>query len=511
MRTNKLLCTQQNLAKGANLNIEIQNYVDALNDNYLLIVTSNSIEKNAVNKVIANRKNLTVHMSTGGCSIGLLDGMFVVHLTGTSGLSTEHSVSRLVVEFVSRSNIPTPRLVYLVGFCWGNPATTKIGDIIISSTIESLNHRYLEGEETRYKRTQYRSSIDLSFIAQEINREIPNSKLGELGSLETLLSSNSERDSLLQQCPHLIGGEMEAFGFVPSLRQIPWIVIKSVSDFGCDNFERSNQTSSATSSALTLPVLNKLLKDNSLIDFSISKPDELLLLDCLFGSEIRVSRSSINSDELNDHLNDEVGIIIERKLEYYLNDTSYDRSFLRYFCDLILEVLQNSLKHSGASFASVKFHQNKIIINDDGDNFSLENLKGDNGGASSWRRIKSYGLDTNLLSYSFKKKSHYFEMNAASKELMEAVKNCKASIVPSTIGSGYGRQVALSYKEGCEIIYLEDSNVRMTSRRIVLIGEVKRLLEEGKKVYVKVSDNAYAEEYRLALKEYSDNLRILTE
>lgn len=493
------------------MNVEIQNYADALNDNYLLIVTSNSREKNAVNKVIANRKNLTVHMSTGGCSIGLLDGVFVIHLTGTSGISTEHSASRLVVEFVSRSNIPNPGLVYLVGFCWGNPATTKIGDIIISTTIESLNHRSMEGEETRYKRTPYRSPIDLSSIAQEINQEIPNSKLGELGSLETLLSSTSERDSLLQQFPYLIGGEMEAFGFVPSLRMVPWIVVKSVSDFGCDNFERSNQTNSAASAALSLPVLNKLLIVNSLIDFSISKPDELLLLDCLFGDEIRVSKNSINSDELNDHLNDEVGIIIERKLGYYLNDTGYDRSFLRYFCDLILEVLQNSLKHGGASFVTVKFHQNKIIINDDGDEYSLENLEGDNGGASSWRRIKSYGLDTKLVSYTFKKKSHYFEMNAASKELMEAVKNCKASIIPSTIGSGYSRQVALYYKEGCEIIYFEDSNVRMTSRRFVLIEEVKKLLEDGKKVYVKVSDNAYAEEYRLALKDCSANLRILIE
>lgn len=493
------------------MNIDIKNYFDALNENYLLVVTSNSIEKNAVNRLISNRQNITVHLSTSGCSIGLLNGMFVIHLTGTSGISTELSASRLVVEFVSRSNIPTPGIVYLVGFCWGNPATTKVGDIVIASTIYSLNYRSISGEETDYKAISYRSSIDLEFIAKKLNQEIPDLKLGELASLETLLSSTSERDRLLQQLPHLIGGEMEAFGFVPSLKQIPWVVIKSVSDFGCDNFERSNQESSAASSALALPVLNQLLKDNELISFSISKHDELLLLDCLFGNEIRVLKSKVNSDELNDHLNDEVGVVIERKLEYYLNDNGYDRSFLRYFCDLILEVIQNSLRHSGASFASVKFYPNKIIINDDGNEYPLQNLEGDKGGASSWRRIKTYGLDTNLVSYDFKKKSHYFEMTASSKELMDAVKNCTASVIPSTIGSGYGRQLALSYNKECEIIYLKDGNVRMTSRRIILIGEVKRLLDEGKKVYVKVSDTAYAEEYRVALKEYSNNLRILIE
>lgn len=492
------------------MNIDIQDYYDALKNNYLLIVTSNSKEKKAVNEIMTNRKNLSVHMSTGGCSIGLLDGMFAIHLTGSSGISAEGSASRLVVEFVSRNNMPSPGLVYLVGFCWGNPTLTNIGDIIISDTIYSLNSRISKGKESIYKATQYRSSLDLSHVSKEINREIADSQLGKLASLETLLSSTSEREQLLQQYPYLIGGEMEAFGFVPSLKRTPWLIIKSVSDFGCDDFERSNQPEAAVSASLALRTLNELLISNALINFSISKPDELLLIDRLFGNEIRVLKKTIKSDDLNDLLNDEVGIIIERKLEYYLNEVGYDRSFLRYFCDLILEVLQNSLKHSGASFASVKFYPDKIIINDDGDEYSLDNLEGDNGGALSWRRIKSCAIDTNLVNYSFKKKSHYFEMTAANKELIDAVKNCTASIIPSTIGSAYSRQATLSYNEGCKVIYVQDSDIRMTSRRIALIHEVKRLLDEGKKVYVKVSDKAYAEEYKLALKEYSDNLRILT-
>lgn len=492
------------------MNIDIKNYRDALQDNYLLIVTSNSKEKDAVNKIITNKHNLSVHMPTNGCTIGLLGGVFVVHLTGSSGLSTERSASRLVLSFVRQDNIPNPGLIYLVGFCWGNPAKTNIGDVVICNTITSLNSRIIEGKETLYKGIPYRSSINLEFIAEKLIQSIPNSKLGELASLEALLSSTSERDKLLQLQPNLIGGEMEAFGFVPSLGQTPWIVIKSVSDFGCDDFERSSQVESAASAAIALPILSKLLIENGFIEFSISRPEELLLLDYLFGNDIRVLRKNVNSDSLNDHLNNEVGIIIERKLEYYLNDTGYNRSFLRYLCDLILEVIQNSLRYSGASFVSVKFYPDKIIINDDGYDYSLENLEGENGGAKSWRRIKSCGIDTGLISYSFRKKSHYLKMNASSIEIMEAMQNCTASITPSTIGSGFRSQPALSYKQSCEVIYVEDREVRMMSRRITLIGEVKKLLKEGKKVYVKVSDHAYAEEYRLALKEYSDNLRVLT-
>ena len=491
------------------MNVDIQNYYDALEKNYLLIVTSNSKEKSAVNKIIDNRKNITAHMSTGGLSIGLIGGVFVVHLTGSSGIQSEASVGRLVVEFVSRTNIPSPGLVYLVGFCWGNPKYTSIGDTIISNEICSLNSRVSELKGSKYKPRGYRSSINLDLIAEEIYQEISCAKLGELASLETLLSSTYERDNLLNQNPRLIGGEMEAFGFVPSLKEIPWLIIKSVSDFACDQFERSNQPAAANSSSLIVPVLNKLLIANSLINFSISKEEEKVLLDCLIGNEIRIQRDDIKSDDLNDFINDDVGLIIERKLEYYLNNVGYDRSFLSYFCDLILEILQNSLKHGGASVASVKFYQDKIIINDDGDDYPLKKLEGNNGGAISWRRIKSRGIDTNLISYSFKKKSHYFEMKAASTELMDAVRNCKASIIPSTVGSAYSRQNILSYNKECDVIYVQDTNIRMTSRRIAIIEEVEKLLKKGKKVYVRVPDSIYAEEYRVRLKDYSTNLRIL--
>lgn len=491
------------------MNIDIKNYFSALNENYLLIVTSNSKEKDSVNKVISNRKNVNTHLSTGGCSIGLLDGVFVIHLTGTSGVSNEKSASRLVIEFVSQSNIPTPGVVYLVGFCWGNPAKTKVGDIIIACTIYSLNSRVISSEETSHKVIQCRSSIDLDLIAQKIIQEIPNSTLGELASLETLLSSTSERDKLLKQYPHLIGGEMEAFGFVPSLRQTPWIIIKSVSDFGCDNFERSNQANAAASSALALLSLTKLLKENELISFSISKPDETTLLECLFGNEIRVLKSDVNSDHLNDYLNDKIGVVIARKLEYYMNNNGYDRSFLRYFCDLILEVIQNSLKHGGASFVSVKFHMDEIIITDDGGEYSLQNIKGDKGGALSWRRFNLHGVDKNFVSYTFKKKSHYFGMIASVKELTNAIAKCKASIIPATIGAGYSRQQILSYNNDCEVIYFEDDSIFMTSRRLTLIYEVKKLLDDGKKVYVKVTDTEYAKEYRAVLNKYSDKLVII--
>ena len=63
------------------MKIQITDYYDVLNENYVLICTSNSLEKDAVNRLLSNRRELEVDMNTSGCSIGLLSNRFVIHLS----------------------------------------------------------------------------------------------------------------------------------------------------------------------------------------------------------------------------------------------------------------------------------------------------------------------------------------------------------------------------------------------------------------------------------------------
>lgn len=100
------------------MNIKLQSYFDALNNNYVLICTSNVNEKKAVNKIILHRCELVTNMTSLGCSIGLINGKFVIHLTGESGIEANISISRLIIEFIKRESNPNPRLILLSGFCW---------------------------------------------------------------------------------------------------------------------------------------------------------------------------------------------------------------------------------------------------------------------------------------------------------------------------------------------------------------------------------------------------------
>lgn len=495
----------------AKMNIDFPNYFDVLNDAYTLIVTSNSKEKDAVNRIIQLRNNLEIHMSTKGCSIGMLQGEFVVHLTGTSGSVDELSVSRLIVEFLSRTNLPKPVIVFMVGFCWGNPKRTSIDDVVLCSHIISLNSRRFDGNHVTYKEIDYKSKISTDFLSDDLSQLLQSIVIGKLASLETFYSSTKERDALISQYPSLIGGEMEGFGFIPSVKDIPWLIIKSVADFGSDKVDRKKQVKAAQSAASVLPVITSLLLDRELIFFNNTSPSKLFLMDLLIGNTIKISRDSFNSDSLNDYLNDYIGPIIDYKLEFYLACDEYDKNFLRSFCDLILEVSQNSFKHGGATTVSITFDLKKIIIRDNGDDYDLNNLEGDRGGSEAWRRVKLDFISKEFVIYSFKKRSHYFNLIKANEMVRKVIKDCTASIVKNTVGSGFKPISILSYNENCDAIYFDDRNNRMRSRRNTLINEVEDLLIKGKIVYISVNDEYDSELYRSKLANHSERLKILVD
>jgi len=58
--------------------LKLENYAEAIADNYYLILTSNSKEKEAVNKIMSQRRNLVLGIPSNGSSIGVIGGVFVV-------------------------------------------------------------------------------------------------------------------------------------------------------------------------------------------------------------------------------------------------------------------------------------------------------------------------------------------------------------------------------------------------------------------------------------------------
>lgn len=492
--------------------LELPKLYEILDENYLLIITTNSIEKKAVNNIIELQNKLDINIKTYGCSIGLINETFVIHVTGTSGVSDEVSTSRIIMEFISNTTFPNPLLTVMIGFCWGNPNFVKIGDITLCDTIVSLNKKTIDNNKTTYEPKSFTSQLKMNNMEKEINKTFSNIKIGTLGSLETRLQCNITRDEILNQFPQLIGGEMEGFGYIPSLHDIPWLIIKTVSDYGDNAFTREEQERSVESAAEAFPMILSILIKN---DFFYSKNfvtvQDATLKSLLLGTKLEITKNKFTSDSLNDYLNDYIYPIIELKLVNYRTCSEYNSDFIEIFSCLILEIIQNSFKHAGATKVSIMFNAKNLIIEDDKIGFDLNNIPGERGGAESWDEFKLEFLDEKLVKYSFIKNKHKFYMPLVDIEIAKIISDCRVSIIPSTIGSGFKNEQILSYNEDCTAVFVDDTQVAMKSRRNDLIDEVRILLQKKLIVYILLNSDRSLKKYKKELSDYVGQFHIIFE
>lgn len=477
--------------------LNLEKYADAITDNYYLILTSNSKEKTAVNKMMSNRRNLMLGIPNKGASIGVIGGSFVVHITGTSGGSDKLSTSTIVTQYISRDRLPLPNFVLLVGFCWGNPKKTSVGDILLSKQIISLNSQVANKEGLKYKHKYFSSEIDiqtevLSTIARQSGYSL---KVGDLASLELLLSNTNIRDEIISNYPSILGGEMEAFSLLPSLNSIPWLVIKSVSDFGDNDFHRDEQISASNDVSSLIPlIIPQIIQDNNLV-FSMSSPNSKLLLDTLLGGTIKIDKESFSFENMNDYLNDAIGPQFMFKLSQYSSGVEYDEEFPLLMTDFLLETVQNSFRYGKAKSVSVSFNRNNISLYETNNAYDATKLTGTNGGASAWKRLKEIYINSGEVTYSLYGRSQKITLSKVDKNFKRIINDCSAVIIPKTIRAGFISEV-LSSNEECEEVYVDVKNIFMTSRQMDIIADVKRLVDEGKLVYISCKNESEVARYQ---------------
>lgn len=489
--------------------LKLENYAEAIADNYYLILTSNSKEKEAVNKIMSQRRNLVLGIPNKGASIGVIGGVFVVHITGTSGGSDKFSTSIIVAQYIAREQYPLPKLVLLVGFCWGNPVMTSIGDILLSKQVVSLNSQIANVQGLKYNSKYFVSELSISSerLCEIANEKGYSLKVGDLASLELLLSSTDARDKITSDYPNIIGGEMEAFALLPSLADVPWLVIKSVSDLGGSDFNRDEQISASDEVSKLLPIIMpKIISDNNL-DFNMSTSHSKLLLDTLLGGTIKIDRDSFSSDDINDYLNDMLGPQFMFKLSQYSSGVEYDEEFPYILTDFLLETAQNSFKYGKAKSVSVTFNRNNISIYETDKAYDTAKLSGGNGGARSWNRVKEMYIDKGDISYSVNGKCQKITLNKVNKHIKRIINECSAVIIPSTIRSGFITEV-LSSSEECEEVYVDVTEIFMSSRQMDIVGDIKRLVNEGKYVYISCRNESEVERYKSDLVDCLDNVRV---
>jgi hypothetical protein len=175
----------------------------ALNGQYLLLLSANSVEKKALNAILKNRRDAIIGFATKGCSIGLLGNRFTIHLTGECGFTSPHSIGRLVTQlFAADTRIPTPALVILAGFGWGHPLLTGPNSVMAATSVCLLNNRCETEQGTEYRGRWLTSPLEI----EERVINLLNSQLhwrgvrviqGPMASLETLFKSDAARNELL--------------------------------------------------------------------------------------------------------------------------------------------------------------------------------------------------------------------------------------------------------------------------------------------------------------------------
>jgi len=413
------------------------------------------------------------------------------------------------MHLLSHTDYPKPALVVLAGFCWGNLKIVKSDSVIAATEICALNEKREKVGETQYVPHRHYSilKIDTSMIA-EINEKLAPMRIevlsGPLASLEIRYEANAARDALLEKFSDLYGGEMEAFGIIPSC-SLPWVVLKAVSDSGGDDFGTIGQKAAANRAAETITHLVSVLESNEVLPAATSGPTHDFLADILSGDTISVTADSISREGLNDYLDGIIGPRIEYKLRSYSSDLEYGPDFARIFCDLLLELMQNSIRHGGAKQASVKFFPSKIIFTDDGSSFQPGDLIGDKGGARAWREaVIQYNAD-DMITVKHKKDRfccniYTFALGKAAKLLNEARVNCQVNIKPNSIGLEHGSPDILSFDKACGALYFDASNVRMMPRRLSALSALRSLAKSGKKIFVACSSsndaNFYRQEFR---------------
>jgi nucleoside phosphorylase len=469
--------------EGGSLEIDLKRYRDALQDNYVLIFTSNSKEKAAVNRVLRNKHGASPGCDSKGCSIGKIDNRFVVHVTGDSGVSQDASLAGIANAILKNPAIPQPSLVLLVGFCWGSPASTRQGTVVISDHLIAVNSRVAVGVGEQLKDRRRASMVTLSDeLRAQLDQEVGDVVFGAMLSAETLYCSDVARNALLTKFQDAVAGEMEAFGFIKD--GFRWLIVKAVSDNGGDDFDREAQNLAAERAASAVPTLLRHLEASGELGIAATNAAIERLEYILQGDAFDLS--GLSADTVSHHLDMQVGPWLEQKLRDYA--TGGEANLKSRVLAATLEIALNAFKHGRASCVSIQFAGDRLIMSDDGRYHDVTTLQTGRGGARALADLKKSMDDGSVFfrqdtQEEAKGNRYVFRFLDRSKELSQARSKCSLEINYAAIGRGSDEEV-FSFDPDCRAVYLDASRIRMPSRRFDLAEEVSVLLDRGIKVYV---------------------------
>lgn len=379
-----------------------------LRNRAILFITSNDIEKSAIISSLEERGAKMKRIAIGllpRLRVGVLAEYPVCLLSAERGSHGKASVGMLLPDVLQALS---PRLVVLSGFCYANPASVNLHDVVVSNRVTSLVD-FIAKDGTLALRSQpiLSSMIDdeqLSKLVESISHKFHDaisvrglsSKLvtGTVYSGEIFSEDEGFAKTLFRADETAAGGDMEGQPVAAqcSQRKIPWLFVKSPSDNGggtrgTQNAQKFSATVAAIASrdlALEFVSASGLSVSKELLTaIGESSPTPTLdLFDDVAIQELRGTKSHAG------------------KIGEFVTKCSlvspYDDDFRLHLTAVLKEIAENSAKHGKANRVQLRGGRSEIALDSDGAFFNplaeFPKMKASGGGQRELASfLKTYG------------------------------------------------------------------------------------------------------------------------
>lgn len=470
----------------------------ALNDNYVLVLTTNSHERKAVAAVLNPSAKANIRIENDGARLGVCGEHLILHLTGTSGGQADKAIGRITRRMLSDHRMPKPKAVIFVGIAWGAPEVCNVGDVVLSGEILAVNQLRFEGGQLRHIPISRTSPwvTELADISAELASLLKTAKVGVLASGEQFLAADAARDALLTAFPQIMGGEMEAWDLVPDLQGIPWIQVRGICDFASTGLTRFHQIAAAESAAEFLSPLIASLRARGRLPEIRRDPATVGLLEVLAGEAIHIA-NPCDEMSFDNHLNYRIGPSLIWRVAQYGLGVPPTASLPRLLTDLLLEMGQNAIKHGGATIAKVQFGAGSVTYTDDGQPFDLFKLADNPNGRGGrealvevlGRLVREHYIGlTAEPQRSLGANRYRFSFPMLSAQMRETKEKCSVEIHFGE-ESRFNASERLIYDPACNLLFFDASELMMYSRRFDVVESLQAITDSGRDLIIKC-DNA---------------------
>ena len=208
----------------------------------------------------------TLHYHTG-TGIAVTLGMFGNHkaavIRTSKGGDCRHEIERAL------ESLPQLQLIIAVGFAYGRRDKCKLGDVLVSTTVDGVSNIRVEGGEIKINEgmvrhtpmtLQAKNTFDttglIDFVCSSDGKRKSEVHSGVVISSPMLLNNRDVLEKLIAREERFIGGEMEGQELAQltvlkdgKYHNLHFIVIKGVADFGDGTKEKDWQFTASLAAA----------------------------------------------------------------------------------------------------------------------------------------------------------------------------------------------------------------------------------------------------------------------